>query len=123
MHYIVTLSEDGSKFTVETAAEASTSASNYMHPILALMKIVRGPKSCLEALAAFSRVFLFQKLAGDYYNSKIYCLKSHGGIENITVVLLHHNVSNNFEHTALSGKLHSDSIESMIAYVSNQIKT
>lgn len=122
MHYIITLSEDGSKFTFKQPVHSLENDAIYAHPALVAMMNARNHKACLNALVVFAHNFLFKNIANDYYNSKVYCLKSHGGSDKITAVLMHQNVPHNLRHMAMPGMLHSDSLESMIEYVNSKIK-
>ena len=53
MHFVVTLSEDASNFTVQqTEGDAK-----YMHPALMAMVHAKNPKACLKALVIFAHNF------------------------------------------------------------------
>lgn len=114
MYLKICLAEEGNCFEVSHNDKTLTQdESKAIHPVIEQIVSAKTHKEVVEALQALRLVAKNLGNNNDYWKSYQYVIKSNIDIH---ISCLHVNCSSYSGHAAFPGKLHSDSIEGMIAF-------
>lgn len=114
MYLKICLAEEGNCFNVSHNDETLTpDETKAIHPVIEQIVSANTHEEVVEALKALRLVAKNLGNNNDYWKSYQYVIKSN---IDINISCLHVNCSSYSGHAAFPGRLHSDSIEGMIAF-------